>query len=246
MLLKKLILTFVMLILFLSNAMTQIRYQLDKSRNETSWFAGINAGMTSFYGSLAVFNRDPLLKLQKESKFAFGLVAGKSFNRFLGARVYYISGGFKAQNNDLQVIYNANLNSYGGQFIIQFATLIGRMDYVPDYALYGIAGLGMLSVKPELLTIPTENEPSSIPIDTLNYSSQISTFDFNIGLGGSYEIFNQVDVNVEIIYHMSFSEELDLSPGDSKDNFLYLSFGAIYRFGFQGERNTAGFGRKRR
>lgn len=246
MLLKKIILTVFIVVSFSFFSEAQMRYQLHKSRNETSWFVGLNLGMTSYYGNLAVFNRDPLLKFQKESKFAFGFVAGKSFNRFIGARAYFTYGGLKAENNDLQVIYDAKLTSFGGQFIIQFATLIGRMDYVPDYALYGITGVGMLSTKPEILSIPTEDMPNSVPIDSLNYSSQVSSFDFNIGLGGSYEIFNQVDINAEISYHMSFSEELDLCPGSGNDNFLHLSLGAIYRFGFQGHRNTSGFGRKRR
>lgn len=235
-----------MFLLISISSEAQIRYQLHKSRNETSWFAGVNAGITSYYGSLAVFNRDPLLKLQKESKFAFGLVAGKSFNRFIGARLYYISGGLKAENNDLQIIYDAKLNAYGGQFIVQFATLIARMEYVPDYALYGIFGAGLVNSKPQILSIPSEKDPTSNPIDSLNYATQISSFDFNIGLGGSYEIFNQVDLNVEISYHMSFSEELDLTPGGGKDKYLHISLGAIYRFGFQGHKNTSGFGRRRR
>lgn len=243
---KKIILTVFIILLFSVFSEAQMRYQLHKSRNETSWFAGFNLGMTSYYGSLAVFNRDPLLKLQKESKFAFGFVLGKSFNKFVGARAYYTLGGLKAQNNDLQVIYDAKLNSFGGQIIVQFTTLIGRMDYVPDYALYGIIGAGMLRTKPEILTIPTEDDPESIPIDSLNYSSQVSSLDFNIGLGGSYEIFDQVDINAEISYFLSFSEELDLTSGGGNDNFLHLSLGAIYRFGFRGHRNTSAFGRKRR
>jgi len=234
-----------LLVLFVLNGKAQISYQLDKSRNETSWFAGLNAGVTSYYGSLAVFNRDPLLKMNKESKFAYGIVAGKSFNRFAGARAYFTMGGLQAENGDLQILYDAQLTSYGGQVIIQFATLIGRMDYVPDYALYGIVGFGMVNVKPEISTIPTEDDPVSQPIDSMNYTNQISSSDFNLGLGGSYEIFNQVDANIEISYHMSFSEELDLTPGDGKDHFLHLSIGAIYRFGFRGHRNTSAFSRRR-
>lgn len=234
-----------MLVLFLVNGIAQINYQFDKSRNETSWYAGLNAGVTSYYGNIAMYNRDPLLKIKKESKFAYGIVAGKSFSRFVGARAYFTKGGLQAENGDLQIHYDAKLTSYGGQLIVQFATLIGRLDYVPDYALYGIVGFGLVNTKPVISTIPTEKDPVSQPIDSMNYATQISSSEFNLGLGGSYEIFNQVDANIEISYHMSFSEELDLMPGSGKDHYLYLSIGAIYRFGFIGQRNTSPFSRRR-
>jgi hypothetical protein len=241
----KISLLFIFVFLFSLNSKAQLRYQLNKSRNETSWFAGINGGITSYYGNLAVFNRDPLLKIQEESKVAFGFTVGKSINKFLGARVFFTKGGLKAKNNEQKILYDAKLNSYGGQFLIQLYTLIGRMDYVPDYAIYGIVGFGMISAKPILSTIPTDDEPTSVPIDSLNYTNQLSSFDFNIGLGGSYAIFNQIDLNLELCYHLGFSDELDLMVSGKNDKFLHISLGAIYRFGFAGHKNTAGFRRTR-
>lgn len=243
---KKLFITLILFVFLVVSGKTQIRYQLDKSRNETSWFVGFNAGITSYYGSLAVFNRDPLLKFKKESKFAFGINAGKSFNRFFGARAYFTRGGLQAENGELQMLYDAKLTSYGGQLIIQLASLIGRIDYVPDYAFYGILGFGMVNSKPQILTIPTEDDPISQPIDSMNYATQISSSDFNIGIGGSYEVFNQIDAYIELSYHLSFSEELDLFPGDGKDHFLHLSIGAIYRFGFAGHKKSSAFSRRRK
>ena len=233
------------ILVFISENQAQIKYQLHKSRNEQSWFVSINAGFSSYYGNLGVYNRDPILKLQKESKFAYGLFAGKSFNNIWGARVYYNSGGLKAQNNELQVVYDAKISNYGVQLVVQFNTLIGGMDYIPDFAIYGIAGVGMVNSKPILSSIENEDEPSQ-PIDSLNYETSVSSMTLNLGLGVSYAIFSQFDVNAEIVYHRSMTDELDLYVEGGKDQFVNIRLGFIYRFGFPGQKSTSAFGHKRR
>lgn len=241
---KILVLLFFILVFTLKNQ-AQIEYQLNKSRNEQSWFVGINAGFSIYYGNLGVYNRDPILKLRKESKFAYGLFAGKSFNNIWGAKVYYNLGGLKAQNNELQLVYDAKISNYGAQLVVQFSTLIGGMEYIPDFAIYGIAGAGMVNSKPILSTIANEDDPSQ-PIDSLNYLTSVSSITFDLGLGASYVIFNQFDINAEIIYHRSMTDELDLYVENGKDQFVNISLGVIYRFGFPGQKSSSAFGHRRR
>lgn len=237
-----------LLILFLlgihisSNA--QMKFRQDNSRNENSWFAGVNTGVTSYYGTLGVFNYDPILKIQEESKFAFGLTAGKSLNRYLSARAYITLGGFKAKNNEKGISYDAKLTNYGGQFLVNFSSIFGDTDYIPIFSVYGIVGGGFANSKPVLYSI--EEEGDDIPIDSLNYTTKISTLEFNIGLGASYEVFNQMDVLVELDYHYTMSDELDLTAEGGKDNFMYIKVGARYRFGFAGTKGSSAFGRRRR
>lgn len=222
----------------------QMKFRQDNSRNENSWFVGINAGVTSYYGTLGVFNYDPILKIKEESKFAFGLTAGKSLNRYLSARAYFIMGGFKAQNNERGISYDAKLTNYGGQFLINFSSIFGDTDYIPVFSLYGLVGGGFANTKPILYSIEEEGE--GIPIDSLNYATSVSTLEFNIGLGASYEIFNQIDVLVELDYHFGMSDELDLTAEGGKDKFMYLKAGLRYRFGFSGTKGSSAFGRRRR
>ncbi|NPD45157.1 MULTISPECIES: outer membrane beta-barrel protein [unclassified Lentimicrobium] len=225
-----------------SNA--QMKFRQDNSRNENSWFIDVNTGVTSFYGTLGVFNYDPILKIKEESKFAFGITAGKSFNKYLSARAYFTSGGFKATNNERGIRYDASLTNYGGQFLINFSSIFGDTDYIPIFSVYGIVGVGLASTKPILYSI--EEEGYGTPIDSLNYATKVSTLEFNIGLGVSYEIFNQIDILVELDYHYGMSDELDLTTDGGKDNFMYLKAGLRYRFGFADTKGSSAFGRRRR
>lgn len=223
----------------LANA--QMSYQLDKSRNERSWFTSINAGYTSYYGNLAVYNYDPILKLKKESKFAIGLTAGKSFNQFFSARFYFTMGGLKAYNNERLIRMDAKMNNYGVQLMVNFTTVITQMDYVPDFYFYGIGGAGMAATKPVIYNIPDD-----LPLDSLNIATIASAFELNAGLGLSYNLLRNFDVNVELIYHYSLSSELDLISEAKKDSFMHLNGGITYRFGFPGNKGSSAFSRRRR
>lgn len=237
-----LIILFSLGIYLISNA--QMKFRQDNSRNENSWFVGVNAGVTSYYGTLGVFNYDPILKIKEESKFAFGITAGKSLNKYLSARAYFTSGGFKATNNERGVRYDAKLTNYGGQFLVNFSSIFGHTDYIPIFSIYGIAGVGFASTKPILYSIEEDGE--DIAIDSINYTTKVSTLEFNIGIGASYEIFNQIDALVELDYHYGMSDELDLTSEGGKDNFMYIKAGFRYRFGFSGTKGSSAFGQRRR
>ena len=136
------------------------------------------------------------------------------------------------------------MTNYGGQFLVNFSSIFGDTDYIPIFSLYGILGGGFASTKPVLYSI--EEEGDGIPIDSLNYATKVSTLEFNIGLGASYEIFNQIDALVELDYHYTMSDELDLTAEGGKDNFMYIKAGIRYRFGFAGTKGSSAFGRRRR
>lgn len=223
----------------------QMSYQLHKSRNESSWFVSGSAGLTSYLGDLARFNFDPIYKYKEESKFAFTLAAGKSFNHIYSARVFFISGGLKAYDNPHSIRYDAKLTSYGLQFLINFNTLIGSMNYVPDVYIYGIAGAGSTSTKPMLYHISNDSI-NNTPIDSLNYAANISTFDLNVGLGVNISILRNFDAFAELVYHYTMSDELDLVVGEKKDAFFHSLIGIRYRFAFAGNKGSSIFGRKRR
>ena len=223
----------------------QLSYQLHKSRNENSWFISGSLGLTSYLGDLARFNFDPIYKYKEESKFAFTLAAGKSFNQIYSARAFFLSGGLKAYDNPHLIRYDAKLTSYGLQFLINFNTLIGKMNYVPDVFIYGIAGAGSTSTKPMVYHISNDSI-NNTPIDSLNYAENISTFDVNFGLGVNLSILRNFDAFAEIVYHYTMSDELDLVVGEKKDAFFHTLVGIRYRFAFAGNKGSSIFGRKRR
>jgi len=227
------------------SAEAQLNYQLHRSRNETSWFAGANLGITSYLGDLARYNFDPIYKVKEESKFAFGFVIGKSLNQIYSAQAYFTKGGLAAYNDPKLISYDASLINYGLQLSINFNTLIGRQKYVPDSYIYGIAGAGSVIVKPQLFHISSDSLVNNTPIDSLNYSSSISTFEFNVGLGVNLSILRNMDAYAEIDYHHSFSDELDLTSGGKSDSFYHLSIGLRYRFAFAGNNGSSAFSNKR-
>jgi len=222
----------------------QMGYQLHKSRNESSWFIGVNAGLTSYNGDLARYNFDPIYKYKEESKFAISLNIGKSLNRYFSARAFYTSGGLKAFNNPKSIRYDAKLNVFGLQILANFNTLISQLEYVPDFYIYGIGGIASVSTKPMLYYISNDSL-NNTTIDSLNYTTKISSFDLNAGLGISYTILRNFDAYAELVYHYTMSDELDLVTESKKDKFFHTLIGIRYRFAFAGNKGTSIFERKR-
>lgn len=241
----------VFLILFFAFAINQtdaqMSYQLHKSRNESSWFGSASVGITSYIGDLARFNFDPIYKAQEESKFAMNFTAGKSFNHIYSAQAYYTIAGLKAYNNPQAIRYDAKLTSYGIQFLVNFNTLIGRMDYVPDIYIYGIIGAGMVQSKPVLYHISTDTiNINDAPIKEMNYTEKVSSTDLNFGLGLNYSALRNFDAYIEMNYHLLLSDEIDLVVLEKRDKYFHTQIGVRYRFAFAGNKGTSIFGRKRR
>ncbi len=239
---RGLLILFVILLVFESHA--QLQLQLHKSRNENSWFVDANAGFNNYYGTLGIYNYDPILKLKKESHLALGINLGKSFNYVLSGRAFYNYAGLRAYNNELRLRFESKMHNVGGQFLINFSSWIGGISYVPDFTVYGIAGAGLVFASPNLYTIPDESTETSD--DILIKSESVMAFELNAGIGLSYMIFHRFDAIMELAYHYSMSDELDLVSEGGKDKFLYLKAGLRYRFAFPGIKNTRAFGRKRK
>jgi len=223
----------------------QISYQLHKSRNETSWFVSGHIGMTSYLGDIARYGSDPIYKFKEESKIAYGLFIGKSFNQKFSGRLYFNIGGLKAYNNELSIRYDASMMTFGLQFMVNFYTLIAKMDYVPDFYIYGIAGAGSIMTKPVLYHINSDSLDIT-PIDKLNYAEKINSFEINGGLGVNMTILRNFDAFAELVYHYTMTDELDLTVDEKNDKYFQTLIGIRYRFAFAGNKGSSAFSRKRR
>ncbi|OYT17140.1 MAG: hypothetical protein B7C24_04235 [Bacteroidetes bacterium 4572_77] len=228
---------------FFVNTYGQHSLKKDRYRNETAWFVDVNAGITSYIGDWARYNFDPIYKIREESKAAFSINVGKSLNRIFTARVYFTMGGLKAYNNPLSIQYDAKLYNYGAQATLNFSSWIGKLNYVPDFYIYGIAGAGMAISKPLLYHIPTD---SLIQTTTTQANASISTLEVNTGLGFSYHFYDNFDAYIELLYHHSFSDELDLKIDGKNDAFFHTLIGLKYRFAYKGYNFNSVFNRRRR
>ncbi len=236
---------FLLLFLFLAlHLHAQMHLQLHKSRNEKSWFVDGCAGFSMYYGSLGFYNYDPIEKLKKESHYSLGINLGKSLNYITSVRAYYNFTGLKAYNIERKIRLDSKMHNFGGQFLINISSWIGGISYVPDFTIYGIAGAGVALTKPSLYYLSTDT--TDLAHNTLLKSGSAMAFEINAGMGISYQVFHRFDALLELAYHFSFSDELDISADGGKDKILYLKAGIRYRFGFPGIKSTKAFGRNRK
>jgi len=184
------------------------------------WYLNVNAGQTSFFGDISLFDDDIPEKLSKESDWGFGIVVGKGLNPYLYAGIQILSGRLKGQSPISR--FEANILEY---------TLVGNIDFVnlllPNnnsrLKFIGIVGVGqfMFNSRRELLDKSLiEEEDTGIP-----------EFVYMFGLGGFITINERLKFTTEIALRQAQNDKLDIAiKNKDMDYYTYFCAGLTYTF----------------
>ncbi|MBK6962710.1 MAG: hypothetical protein IPH20_01950 [Bacteroidales bacterium] len=114
-----------------------------------NWYMGPQICLVSFFGDLSVHDFDPVRKLTDESDFGLGLMAGKSINRLMDARINYIHGKMKGSNPGLDMNFKSNFDEISLGLTISLSRLIlpFRISKIDLIAMAGIGYINYRSIK---------------------------------------------------------------------------------------------------
>ena len=73
-----------------------------KSFNQ-NWGVNVNAGLTSFYGDLSIYDNDFVAKLQHESKIGMSAILTKRLDPAFGFSTQVLFGQLKGQKKNLEM-----------------------------------------------------------------------------------------------------------------------------------------------
>jgi hypothetical protein len=186
-----------------------------------NWSINLNAGMTSYYGDLSIYDHDIPGKLKYESLPGGGIIAGKSFNHGLGLSGQLLYGRLRGQKANLQM--QSELVEYNIHLRLNVVELFtGRKNL--NFGLTGFAGLGNFMFHTLLTELYEGGSKESI------YRSRVPELVKFIGGGLSYSINSRIEITSELSVRMFQNDKIDgVVAGHKYDYYSYLAFGITHR-----------------
>ncbi len=191
---------------------------------------GISGGVSSFYGDLSVYDRQPLKKLANESDRAFGLSIGHQLSSVLSLNFSYIDGKLKGKNDGLQYYFNSDFNEVSLSSHISvsrliFPYMIGRAEV---FSTTGIGFMQFNSVERRILQSGNLDDQENSITTKIESGTPI----LKLGIGCSYEVNNHLNLSTEISFRVTGNDLVDAHEGSTgiKDYYSIFSLGLTYVF----------------
>ncbi|MFU8842882.1 MAG: hypothetical protein ACNA7V_03635 [Bacteroidales bacterium] len=199
----------------------QSNYQRRTESFWNNWSVNLNAGMTSYYGDLSLYDHDIPGKLKYESLPGGGIIASKSFGHGLRLSGQLLYGRLKGQKANLQM--QSELVEYNIHLRLNMAELFsGRKDL--KFGLTGFAGLGNFMFNTTLSEIYEGGRKDKI------FRSRVPEFVHFMGGGLSYIINSRMEITSELSVRMFQNDKIDgVVAGHKYDYYSYLSLGITHK-----------------
>jgi hypothetical protein len=177
----------------------------------------LNAGITSYFGDLSLYDKVPGGKLSYESLPGFGLIATLQLTKTFGISGQILQANLKSAKDS--VSFQTRLFEYNIHGRIDFLNLL-RIRHNPAFCLEGYAGIGQFfySVDKE-----TRHAQST---DNIQYTVNTPEFVYFLGGGLSYRTTKYTTITLDLALRQCQTDRIDdrLANGDF-DYYSYLSLG---------------------
>ncbi len=204
------------------------------------WSININAGQTSFFGDLSLYDSDIMGKLTNESGLAYGGIFSKHFSDKFSMGGQLLLGKLKGENSN--ATFNADVLEYNFHGKVNLVNLIFPDNLTNlDFTMY--AGIGQFRFK----SIQVNKKEGTTSIE----DTGTPEFVYFFGMGLDYKITDRFGVNADISIRQAQNDKLDdLKKNDNNDYYSYISVGVTYYieslFGGGGKKRGGSFGRSSR
>jgi hypothetical protein len=212
-----------LIILFLHNPAQAQSFNWQKN-----FSIGISGGVSSFYGDLSVYDRQPLKKIINESDVAIGISIGHQLSSVLSLNLSYVDGKLKGKNDELKHYFNsdyseASIASHISISRLMFPQRIGRVE------LYSTTGIGLLlfhSIERQILDNSSTIEQESNIANEIKMNTPV----LKLGMGFNYEVSNRLNLSSEIAFRVTGNDMIDAHEGSTgiKDYYSVVSIGLTY------------------
>jgi hypothetical protein len=182
----------------------------------------VNAGMTSYYGDLSIYDNSFTDKLAHESGFAFGIVGTKRLTPQIGISGQVIFGQLKGSNKN--VSFESSILQYNLHVRLNLIRLFSN-NHTSRFnweALFGFGNFLFESTK------TTQQEGDDLIEE---HSSRVPELVFFGGTGISYRIDERIGIGMEISLHQFQNDKIDVTVKNNDfDYYTYLNVGITYYF----------------
>ena len=187
------------------------------------WTLNGNAGLTSFFGDLSIYDTDIMEKLTKESGPAMGGILTKHVNNIVGVSGQLLYGGLKGQNNS-GTSFEANFIEYNFHGRINLVNLIFP-DNMTNIGLETYAGFG------QFLFNVTQWKKVDGKIEQNIQNTGTPEFVYFGGVGIFYNITDRFGLSMDMALRQAQNDKLDdLNKNGNFDYYTHVSFGISYHF----------------
>ena len=202
-----------------SNAQYSKRLKPKKFEWTKNWAINLNAGATSFFGDVSLYDDDYSDKLKKESSVGYGVIISRRINPLFNLELQFLKGRLKGKNSKSK--FEAEIFEYTFNTTLNVVNLL-LPENEGHFFLYAKMGFGQFKFSSTL--IYNDPEKADRTVDT-----GVPEFVFLFGTGAYYSISPSFNVTAEITGRMTDNDQIDGTKNkNDKDFYSYMSIGITY------------------
>jgi hypothetical protein len=185
-----------------------------------NWSVNANAGQTTFFGDVSLYDDEFTEKMSNEGSWAYGFIVSRQMTPVFGLSAQVLFGTLAGANSRSK--FESKVFEYTGNLTINFVNL-----FMPDndakFFMYGKMGMGQFNFETNLVY----NDPNEA--DKTN-KSKSPEFLYLIGGGIYYTISNSFDINAEMTARLLNNDKIDGTTNKKDDDYYaYISLGVTYK-----------------
>lgn len=217
------ILFLVSLIAFFSKTDTVLAQNWDMDLGNKfwdTWSVNINAGLTSYYGDLSLYDSEFSEKLKKESGPALGFIINKNFSNSFSLSGQLLYGNIGCINDNIEII--SKFIEYNFHFRIDFVSL--AMQNKPHkFGIIGYAGIGQFLFDTEKIEYFEGYSESN------RHNTGVPEFVYFAGGSIYYKVNENIGITADLGLRQCQNDKLDDYVKENDfDYYTYLSVGVTY------------------
>ena len=207
-------------------------YNEDNNRFFDNLNLNVNAGTTLFYGD--VHSKSPF---QEDWKMGFGLGLRKQFSPIFAVGLQFLSTKIHGTvinwpNGDIANLkFDSDLTEFNLHTTFNFSNAL--FGYKPDRALniYALAGFGIANWMTTLRNTTDNSVIEQYGVSPNGGNAWTPSTVFPVGLGANITLTPNIGLNLESVYHITNSDNVDAytAGNGANDSFLFTSLGLSFK-----------------
>jgi hypothetical protein len=186
-------------------------------KNQILLKLNLNAGITSYFGDLSVYDINPYGKVIKESLPGFGIITTLQLTKTFGISGQVLQANLKATKEDIS--FKTRIFEYNIHGRINFLNLF-NIPHDHDFTFEGYAGIG------QFFYTVTKETTYSLYTDRIVYPVEVPEFVYFFGGGAAYRITKYTSLTVDLAIRQCQTDRLDdYQANDDFDYYSYFSMG---------------------
>ena len=209
-----------LLVYHAGNSFSQNWGGAEKNKFGDLWSVDLSTGLTSYYGDLSLYDKDPVNKLSRESGLGLGIQVSKYFGSAFDLSGQLLFGKIKGHKDELS--FRTKLFEYSLQARVDFVNLFSEKKN-HRFHITGFAGIGHFLFDARIWQYEGDGD------DVSEEETKVPELVAFAGGGLCYMLSDNIAVTTDIALRRSQNDKLDnYAKGSDYDYYSYLSVGITY------------------